>query len=79
MVNARVRARRSGVLRLQVELGDHVERKQTLGVIGDTFGDRVSTIRAPFGGVVLGVARHPLVHRGDAVVHVAAYESPAAS
>lgn len=71
-----VRARRSGVLRLQVQLGDPVQRRQPLGVIGDAFGDKSSTVRAPFSGVVLGIARHPLVHRGDAVVHLAAHERP---
>lgn len=66
-----VRARRSGILRLNVELGEHVERKQSLGAIADTFGDNSVTVKAPDAGVVIGQTNNPLVNRGDALVHLA--------
>lgn len=70
-----IRARRSGVLRLRIRLGDRVQRRQTIGIIGDAFGEKMSTLRAPFDGLVLGLTRDPLVHRGDAVANIAALET----
>jgi uncharacterized protein len=65
------RARRSGILRLEVELGQLVSRGTTLGRIGDTRATSEMEVRAPVAGVVIGVQRHPVVHEGDAIVHLA--------
>lgn len=69
-----VRAARSGICRLDVELGDRVEKGHPMGVIGDSFGDRMSTVKARLDGVVIGRRLNPLVNRGDAMVHIAAVE-----
>ena len=69
-----VRATRSGIAHLDVSLGDMVEAKQTLGTIQDAFGKRLSTVRATRSGMVIGQTQHPLVNRGDALVHVATVE-----
>lgn len=66
-----LRAPISGILRLTVAPGDDVKRSQAVGSIGDAFGDEHAELRAPFRGVVLGVALNPLLHRGDAAVHIA--------
>ncbi len=66
-----VRAARGGMLRLEVELGDHVERRQVLGSFSDIYGRRNLAIRAPFAGLVIGLTRSPLINQGDALVHVA--------
>jgi len=66
-----VRARRSGLVRLQVALGQRVVAKQPLGVIADAFGDQQMAVRAPTNGVVIGFTNNPLVHQGNAVVHLA--------
>lgn len=68
------RAPRSGILRLEVELGQRVERRQRMGVVLDSFGERLASVRSRTAGVVIGVTRNPLVHRGDALVHVAETE-----
>lgn len=65
-----VRARRSGVLRLQVELGDTLKSGQILGIVSDPMDEKRSRLLSPGEGVVIGHAINPLVHRGDAVVHV---------
>lgn len=65
-----VRARRSGIMRLEVKSGDMVERSDELGVIADAFGQSSQKIRAPVSGVVIGYTRHPLVSQGDALVHI---------
>lgn len=73
-----MRARRSGIVHLDIEPGSLVRRRQELGTIDDTFGNRLAVLRAPFDGLVIGVNRHPLVNRGDAIVHIAEIEPPAA-
>jgi hypothetical protein len=67
-----IRARRSGIAGIEVELGQDVARGQHLAVIHDSLGKRLSRVGAPFDGMVIGMTQHPLVHQGDALVHVAA-------
>ena len=69
-----VRAEKSGVIRLDVEIGDMVEAKQELGSIIDAFGKRLSTIRASRSGLVVGRTMYPLGNQGDALVHIASLE-----
>jgi predicted deacylase len=38
--------------------------------VADPFGEEQRALRAPFAGIVIGVDRNPVVHGGDAVVHV---------
>lgn len=71
-----VRAPRSGILHLDVAPGERVRRRQVLGSIDDTFGNRLAAVRAGAEGLVIGITRYPLVNRGDAVVHVAAVQEP---
>ncbi|MDH2415462.1 succinylglutamate desuccinylase/aspartoacylase family protein [Nocardioides sp. CER19] len=69
-----VRARGSGVLQLDVQLGDLVEVGRRLGGISDTLGRRVRLVHADRAGIVVGLNRAPLVNTGDAVVHIAAVD-----
>lgn len=66
-----IRARRSGIALLDVELGDVVRRSQLLGVIHDSVGKRLSRITAPRAGIVIAHIQHPLINQGDALVHLA--------
>lgn len=70
-----VRASRSGIVRLEIEIGDMVEAKQQLGTITDAFGKKLSTIRASRDGLVIGTTMYPLSNQGDALVHIATLES----
>jgi uncharacterized protein len=65
-----LRARRSGIMRVAVDLGDRVRKNQQMGVISDIFGEQRHLIRAPWDGIVIGLQLNPIVHRGDALVHV---------
>ncbi len=73
-----VRTRQSGILRLRVGLGEKVRTGQILGEVSDPFGDETVQIKAPMGGLVVGQAIDPLVHRGDAVIHLAVLEPSSA-
>lgn len=66
-----VRARGTGMLHLEVELGEHVSEGQRLGGLFDSFGKRVRLVHAERSGVVIGRTEAPVVNSGDAVVHVA--------
>lgn len=70
-----VRARRGGILRLDVDLGASVEAGQVLGSITDALGRSNSLVRTRTSGLVIGENRKPLVSQGDALVHIA--EAPA--
>ncbi|MFW6089420.1 MAG: succinylglutamate desuccinylase/aspartoacylase family protein [Gemmatimonadota bacterium] len=71
-----VRARRSGVLRLEVGLGDRVKAKQRLGSIEGVLGGDSAPIRSSHTGIVIGHTANPLVYQGDAVAHVARDPTP---
>jgi len=66
-----VRARQSGVLYLQVKLGEKVLKGARMAVIADPLGEGAVEIKAPLDGVVIGCTTNPLVHRGDAIIHLA--------
>ncbi len=66
-----VRARRTGILRSSVNAGQRVARGEVLGIIADAVGGSRATMKAPIAGVVIGHTRRPMVHRGDALFHLA--------
>jgi uncharacterized protein len=70
-----VRARRSGMALIEVELGQLVERGETVATIRDSVGRRLSTSNAPRAGMVIGHVQQPLVNQGDAIIHIADIES----
>lgn len=72
-----VRAPQSGILRVHLDLGVHVEEGQVLGIIGDPFGMEETTVVAPSEGVVIGRLNLPLIHEGDALFHIATFDAPA--
>jgi uncharacterized protein len=65
------RASRSGIFHLETALGDLVEVGDLLGAIHDPFGKRLATVKSRAAGMVVGHTQHPLVNRGDAIVHIA--------
>jgi uncharacterized protein len=73
-----VRAPASGLLHMSVPLGSRVNAATKLGKIVDPFGGPETVIHSPISGMVIGRLNMPLVHQGDAVIHVAEIEKPAA-
>ena len=71
-----VRAPASGLLHMSVPLGSRVTANTRIGAIVDPFGGPETAIRSPVSGMVIGRLNLPLVHQGDAVIHVAEIESP---
>lgn len=68
-----VRASRGGIFRLETELGSYVTKGGRIGMIADPSGRGGSEVRARSTGVVMGHSVNPLVHQGDALVHIAEF------
>ncbi|MDA0865119.1 MAG: succinylglutamate desuccinylase/aspartoacylase family protein [Cyanobacteria bacterium] len=68
-----VRTPRSGILHIDVTLGQRVSKKQRLGLVADAFGGKSVKITAPFEGIVIGATQNPLVNQGDGIFHIAAH------
>lgn len=67
-----VRASRSGIFHRETELGSHVASGEVIGYLNNPFSaSRRLKVKAPASGLVIGFTRNPLVHQGDALVHVA--------
>jgi predicted deacylase len=72
-----VRARGTGMLHLDVDLGQPVSKGEKLGGLFDSLGKRVRLVHADRDGIVIGRSEAPVVNRGDAVVHIAEVEPEA--
>lgn len=71
-----VRARRTGIVHMDVALGQEVTEGQKLGELFNSFGKRLAIVKADRPGLVIGRAEAPLVNRGDALVHIGEIERP---
>jgi predicted deacylase len=70
-----IRAPQSGILRSLVGLGDRVKKADRLGIVSDPFGDREEEVTTLFSGIVIGRTNIPLVNQGEALFHIARFES----
>ncbi|GMW03579.1 MAG: succinylglutamate desuccinylase [Candidatus Hydrogenedentota bacterium] len=71
-----IRASHSGIFHLKAALGDRIKKRAIMGVITDAFGDSSVNVRATHDAVVIGHTNNPLVHRGDAIVHLGEVKRP---
>lgn len=65
-----IRAKTSGVFLTSVPYGAEVERNQIIGHISDPFGGSKIKIKSPVSGYVIGLNNNPIVHQGDALMHL---------
>lgn len=66
-----VRAKYAGLFHPKVKLGDNVSGRQVLGTITDPFGNESFKIVNKQVGKVIGLNYNPVVHKGDAIFHIA--------
>ena len=74
--SAWVRATASGMVLDKKHLGDHVEKGDALAQICSPTGSFIEIVEAPKAGIIIGKQNIPLVQEGDAMFHVANFESP---
>ncbi len=65
-----VRARSSGLFQTLVESGEYVKKNQLVGRITDPFGEFSVNLKAPTDGYIIGLQNDPVLHMGDAVMHI---------
>jgi predicted deacylase len=73
-----VRAPGSGILRTQIPLGAKIKARQKIGEIADPFDEHETAVISPIAGIVIGRMNLPLVHKGDALFHVACFDDSGA-
>lgn len=66
-----IRAPIGGVFRVQSKLGATVQKKDIVGTVSDPVGSEETLVLAPSRGLIIGRLERPLVHRGDALIHLA--------
>lgn len=71
-----VRARRGGIVDIEVRLGDRVEKGDEVALISDAFGMRPTRVKATESGWIIARSLRPLVNSGDSLVHIAAETGP---
>lgn len=65
-----IRAPEGGVFRTHASLGARVVRGDTLGTIGDPYGQAPIPVLAPHDAIVIGRTQLPVVNEGDALFHI---------
>lgn len=66
-----IRASFAGLFQPKIKLGDWVEIKSTIGSITDPFGNEKKPLKSKYEGRVIGFNNCPVVHKGDALIHIA--------
>lgn len=66
-----IRAKKSGLFNATASLGDDVLIKQELGYISEPFGGRRAKMLSSHQGTIIGLNNNPIVHKGDAIIHLA--------
>lgn len=74
-----LRAPDGGLLKTRAVPGDHVSKGQVVAEIIDPLGDRQIALTSDENGIIIGRTHLPLVHRGDAVFHIARVKDPETS
>lgn len=65
-----IRARTSGIFQSLVTCGDFIRKNQEVGIITDPFGEFRVQLKSHTEGQVIGLNNDPVLHQGDAVMHI---------
>src|SRR5690606_31576783 len=65
-----LRARHAGLFQPNIESGQLIHRGEWAGTITDPFGEFKEEVVAPRTGYVIGINNGPVIHTGDALVHL---------
>src|SRR5690606_40765492 len=65
-----IRAKHAGLFQPNVQCGQLVHRGEWVGTITDPFGEFKEEVKAPQTGYVIGLNNRPVIHAGDALIHL---------
>ena len=69
-----IRAKYAGLFNPKIKLGEAIKPRQILGKITDPYGNESFKITNRKEGRIIGLNYSPVVHKGDAVMHIATSE-----
>ncbi len=70
-----LRAAEGGIFVTHKKLGSRIKENEKIGYITDPFNKHKIDIKAPQAGIVIGMTVLPLVNQGDAMMHIATFDS----
>jgi len=65
-----VRANHSGLFRTTKKYGSPVKKNEVIGTLSDPYGEMEEQLKAPDTGYIIGINNQPVIHEGDAVIHI---------
>lgn len=68
-----VRARYAGLFHPRIKLGEEIKTRQQVGKITDPYGNESFRVISKYEGQVIGLNNSPVVHKGDALMHIATH------
>ena len=71
-----IRARSSGIFQSLASSGTWVKRNEVVGYITDPFGEYRIKLRSPAAGYIISMNNNPILHQGDAVMHIGVEPRP---
>jgi predicted deacylase len=71
-----IRARSSGLFQSLASSGKWVKKNQLVGYITDPFGEYRIQLRSPASGYIISMNNNPILHQGDAVMHIGVSSRP---
>ena len=69
-----IRAQESGMIQTIKNLGDAVQKGEVIARIHEMYENQGFDVLAPFAGIIIGKTQIPLIHEGDAIFHIAAFD-----
>jgi len=69
-----MRAKYAGIFHPGIQLGDKLKQRQVVGTITDPYGNESFKVISRKNGRVIGLNNSPVVHKGDAIMHIATDE-----
>lgn len=65
-----IRASVSGMFRTTKKYGTFFEKNEVIGTISDPYGETEVELKAPYEGFIVGINNQPVIHEGDALIHI---------
>ncbi|MGB5505976.1 MAG: succinylglutamate desuccinylase, partial [Sulfurovum sp.] len=69
-----IRPQESGMRQTIKNLGDAVQKGEVIARIHEMYENQGFDVLAPFAGIIIGKTQIPLIHEGDAIFHIAAFD-----